>query len=255
MYRYMVDSGTDPTARVVQYVMGLLERSAAVHGGDPAHRLRTEAKAHSLMLDVDRHHLTPSEFTVNSYIGVCDASGGSGSMHLAAARVADYLSRHERQGSPGLYTRLLGGLLRHGHHAEALATVTTLQHTPLTNHLLNAVLQTARHSRDPSAAFAMYRAVLPASDRRALSDRPLRPSLHTMSILLEVMRETNDFAELDFVLREMKRYRLKGNGVLLNKILSALLVCERRREAQLLRTQMEAKHVVVFDELKRALDT
>lgn len=259
MYRYMVDSGTDPTARVVQYVMGLLERSAAVYGGDRGHRLRTEAKAHALMLDVDRHHLTPSEFTINSYIGVCDASS-SDAMHLAAARVADYLSRHERQGAPGLYTRLLCGMLRHGHEAEALATVTTLQHTPLTNHLLNAVLQTARRSPDPSAAFAMYRAALPTDSgssknhhRVAQTDRPLRPSLHTMSILLEVMRETNNYTELDFVLHEMKRYKLRGNGVLLNKLVGALVLCERRREAKLLCAQMERKHIVVFDELKREL--
>lgn len=273
-YRYMVDSGTNPSPLVVQYVMGMLEHAvgqvrSAARGGTTATATTTllEAKAHSLMMDLDRFKLPPTEYTLNSYIGVCD---GCGVMHLAVARVADYQSRHERQGSAGTYAKLITGLVRHGQHREAMSVVSTMQSVPMTTYLLNAVLQAARFSHDPLAAFTFYRAVV----RTRGSIRPL-PSQVTFSVLLEVIcselaldlaRDGSQNARmpkerirrrrraleenLGFVLQEMKRHRVKGNGLFLNKLLGLLCRLGREKEAAALRASMEAKGVRVFDELK-----
>ncbi|KEG05423.1 hypothetical protein DQ04_22151000, partial [Trypanosoma grayi] len=150
MYRYMIDSGTNPTPRIVQHMMGVLERHRAK---DPI----VEARAHSLMLDLDRFHLPPTEYTVAAYIGVCDSNGA---MHLAVARVTDYRTRHERQASAGIYARLLFGLAHNQQYDEALACVTTIDTVAVTPHLLNAVLHVARHSRNPLSAFTFYKSVV-----------------------------------------------------------------------------------------------
>ncbi|KPA78851.1 putative mitochondrial hypothetical protein [Leptomonas pyrrhocoris] len=287
MYRYSVDSGTDPTARVLQYVMGLLEHASvalavrraapsastdARLGANHSNRrtrssglLLVEAKAHSLMMDADRFHLTPSEYTINSYIGICEACD---SMHLAVARVTDYQTRHERQPSDGMYARLITGLVRCGHYEDAVAVVTTMQNVPMTTYLLNAVLQAARHSRDPASVFTFYRALFfsPASplrvgaqrnakDRRAepstRSGIRLVPSLVTFSILVEVMEATHSGAELDFVLAEMQHYRIKGNGMLLNKLLRLMEESGKSQEKSALQSAMERRQIRVFDEHKR----
>lgn len=284
MYRYMVDSGTDPTARTLQYVMGLLEHASVAHAVSratpassnlpsetptPSRRARSsglllvEAKAHSLMMDADRFHLTPSEYTINSYVGICEACDV---MHLATARVTDYQTRHERQPAAGMYARLITGLVRCGHHEDAMAVVTTMQNVPVSVYLLNAVLQTARRSRDPASAFTFYRSLFfsPSSPLRVdgkrtegprRSDPPTRssirlvPSLVTFSILVEVMQVIHSCAELDFLLAEMQHYRVKGNGMLLNKLLKLMEESGRSwREREALRQAMERKHIRVFDE-------
>ena len=238
MYRYSVDSGTDPTARTLQYVMGLLEHASVAlavsrastastdshtHAAGPSRRARSsglllvEAKAHSLMMDADRFHLTPSEYTINSYIGICEACDV---MHLAVARVTDFQTRHERQPSAGMYARLITGLVRCGYAEDAMAVVTTMQNVPMSIYLLNAVLQAARHSRDPASAFTFYRSLFfvqssplqmeggQSSERRHRGELPSRsgirlvPSSVTFSILVEVMRATHRYTELDFVLGE-----------------------------------------------------
>ncbi|KPI85748.1 hypothetical protein ABL78_5197 [Leptomonas seymouri] len=281
MYRYSVDSGTDPTARMLQYVMGLLEHASVAlavgraspsaltesrsHGINSSRRTRSrelllvEAKAHSLMMDADRFRLTPTEYTINSYIGICEACDV---MHLALARVTDYQTRHERQPSAGTYARLITGLVRCGHYEDAMAVVTTMQNVPMSTYLLNAVLQAARHSRDPSSAFTFYRSlfVSPSSplrmnekERRAAPPARLNlrlaPSLATFSILVEVMQATHSHGELDFVLAEMQHYRIKGNGMLLNKILRLMDeggASPKKKDA--LRRAMESKQIRVFDE-------
>lgn len=305
MYRYLVDSGTDPSPRTFQYVMGLLEhasvalalaRSPLSRAGSSSlpvsdaddsrapHRRRgrraglslVEAKAHSLMMDIDRFHLTPTEYTINSYIAVCEACDV---MHLAVARVTDYHARQERQPTPGVYARLLTGLVRCGHYDDAIAVVTTMQNVGMTTYLLNAVLQAARHSRDPRSAFTFYRATFfaPARPLQRSAERSddtrrsaprhnaatrqgsparrmaagLTPSLVTFSILAEVMQETHDYAELSFLLAEMRHYRVKGNGMLLNKLLRMMQAARRpAAEVQALRSTMVAKQVRVFDENK-----
>lgn len=286
MYRYAVDSGTDPTARTVQYVMGLLEHASValavsrtappLAGPAPiaaraSRRARSsglllvEAKAHSLMMDADRFHLTPSEYTINSYIGICEACDV---MHLAMARVTDYQTRHERQASAGMYARLLTGLVRCGRYDDAMATVTTMQNVPMSIYLFNAVLQAARHSGDPTSVFTFYRALffVPASplhvdgaqsgrqrraETRARSSTRLAPSLVTFSILVEVMQATQSCTELGFVLTEMQHFRVKGNGMLLNKLLKLMdRSGASRRERDALRQAMESKDIRVFEENK-----
>lgn len=285
MYRYAVDSGTNPTARILQYVMGLLEHASVALAvsrplplpadatakavGSPRRRARSsglllvEAKAHSLMMDADRFHLTPSEYTINSYVGVCEACDV---MHLAVARVTDYQTRHERQASAGMYARVLTGLVRCGHYEDAVAMVTTMQNVPMTTYLLNAVLQAARHSRDPASAFTFYKAIFfaPANPLRvdgasrspqrrsepsARSRTLLVPSLATFSTLVEVMLQTSRCAELDFVLAEMQHFRVKGNGLLLNKLLRLMQDSGKSpKEREALRRAMDSKGIRVFDE-------
>lgn len=285
MYRYSVDSGTDPTARTLQYVMGLLEHASVAlavsrastastdshtHAAGPSRRARSsglllvEAKAHSLMMDADRFHLTPSEYTINSYIGICEACDV---MHLAVARVTDFQTRHERQPSAGMYARLITGLVRCGHAEDAMAVVTTMQNVPMSIYLLNAVLQAARHSRDPASAFTFYRSLFfvqssplqmeggQSSERRHRGELPSRsgirlvPSSVTFSILVEVMRATHRYTELDFVLGEMRHFRVRGNGMLLNKLLKLMEASGKApREREALQRAMENKQIRVFDE-------
>ncbi|CCD15698.1 unnamed protein product [Trypanosoma congolense IL3000] len=242
MYRYMVDSGTNPTPRVVQYVMGLLER----------YRRRdaiVEARAHSLMMDLDRFHLAPTEYTVASYIGVCDVNSV---MHLAVARVTDYRTRHERQVSPGVYTRLLFGLAHNQQYSEGLACLAAIDSTAITPQLLNAALHVTRHSRDPLSAFSLYKSVM-GQRRRGACD--MAPSEHTFTILLEAMEKAQSYDELDYFLSEMRKYRVKGNSVTLNKLLRVLLKLGRCEEAEALMGTMDKKGVTVFDEVRRECAT
>nr|CCC50168.1 conserved hypothetical protein [Trypanosoma vivax Y486] len=240
IYRYMIDSGTNPTARITQYVMAILERYPRK---DPI----VEARAHSLMMDIDRFRLTPTEYTVNSYIGVCDRNGV---MHLAVARVTDYRTRHGRQPSAGMYARLLFGLVHNQQHKEALTCLATMSSVPITQHLLNATLLVARHSRDPLSAFSVYKSVMSRQSRTPGSFHMV-PGAHTFSILLEAMWEAQCFGELDFLLREMQRYSVKGSQRTLNKLLRTLLELGRREEATTLCAAMGKKGMTVFDELKR----
>ncbi|KAH9600905.1 hypothetical protein LSM04_002436 [Trypanosoma melophagium] len=235
MYRYMIDSGTNPTPRVVQYVMGILERYTKKDA-------IVEARAHSLMMDLDRFHLTPTEYTIAAYIGVCDWNGV---MHLAVSRVTDYRTRHERQASAGIYARLLFGLIHNHQYDEALSCMTTVDSVAITPHLLNAFLNTARHSRDPLSAFTLYKSVM------GRQGSGIAPNSHTISILLESMRSTGCYDEIDFLLREMRRFRAKGNSRTLNKLLEILLKLGRNKEAIALFKTMENKGVVVFDEFRR----
>ncbi|ORC86731.1 uncharacterized protein TM35_000261830 [Trypanosoma theileri] len=235
MYRYMIDSGTNPTPRVVQYVMGILERYSKKDA-------IVEARAHSLMMDLDRFHLTPTEYTIAAYIGVCDWNGV---MHLAVARVTDYRTRHERQASAGIYARLLFGLIHNHQYDEALSCMTTIDSVAVTPHLLNAVLNTARHSRDPLSAFTLYKSVM------GRQGNSIAPNSHTISILLESMRSTGCYDEVDFLLREMRRFRVKGNSRTLNKLLEVFLKLGRNKEAIALFKTMDNKGVVVFDEFRR----
>ncbi|GET91169.1 hypothetical protein, conserved [Leishmania tarentolae] len=294
MYRYLVDSGTNPTPRILQYVMGLLEhasvslvvaRSHTTADGcsTPAvhrhHRARcsglilVEAKAHSLMMDADRFHLAPTEYTVNSYIAICEACDV---MHLAVARVTDYQTRQERQASPGMYARLLTGLVRCGHYTDAMAVVTTMQNVAMTTYLVNAVLQAARYSRDPASVFTFYRSLFfapsnplrvsgngshekgcdagkaPRSCRVSTPSRSaigLVPSLVTFSIMAEVMLQTQDYTELPFVVSEMRHYGVRGNGLLLNKLLKMMhRAGYPPSEVHALQSAMDAKQVRVFSE-------
>ncbi|RNF04659.1 uncharacterized protein Tco025E_07916 [Trypanosoma conorhini] len=235
MYRYMIDSGTNPTPRAVQHVMGVLERRGTRDAV-------VEARAHSLMLDLDRFHLAPTEYTVAAYVGVCDSNGV---MHLAVARVTDYRVRHERQVSPGVYARLLFGLAHNQQYEEAVACLTTLGSVAVTPHLLNAVLHVARHSRSPLSAFSFYRSV---TGRRGGG---VAPTPHTISILLEAMCVTGCYDEMDFLLREMRRHRVRGGKLTLNRLLEVLLTLGRRTEAVALCAAMDKKGVLVFDELRR----
>ncbi|CCW65168.1 unnamed protein product, partial [Phytomonas sp. EM1] len=289
--------------------MGILEHAVRQWGGGVARRrpaaaaarsastaslspspafstVRLEAKAHALMMDLARFHLTPTEFTMNSYIAVC---GGCGVMHLAVAAVADYFSRHERQPSAGIYAALLHHLLRNGQPEKALAVLTTMQNVPMTTALLNAVLHAARYSPDPASIFTFYRAIVRSSSREGVARAPassasrINPDLATFSILLEGIwgdlqthlespreaeeetggrrrrdppaRETLKWRNvanerLDFLLAEMRALRVRGNGQFLNTLLRVMLQLGRHAEARALRASMRAKHVIVFDELR-----
>eukprot|EP00796_Vickermania_ingenoplastis_P009670 gene9670-6767_t len=293
MYRYMVDSGTNPTSRIVQHMMGLLERRARVLGlgevqksfedpHSPPHTTngtglaQLEAMAHSLMLDVDRFHLIPSMYTVHSYIFLCQVCGV---MHLAMARVTDYFTRFEQQPSGDTYAMLLHGFLHQpkppagvpdNRVADALAVLTTLQSTPITQPLLHEMLQVGRYSPDPLSAFTMYQGVM----CRVTRDGELRPSaavgagriaptLATFSILVEALLRAHHLAlerhpeapfpeaQLDFVLLEMRRHRIRGNKAVLNKVLECFRQCGRHRDLVSLRESMLARGISVFDEYRR----
>ncbi|PWV03578.1 putative kinetoplast ribosomal PPR-repeat containing protein 3 [Trypanosoma cruzi] len=235
MYRYMIDSGTNPTARTVQYMMGVLERSSKKDA-------ILEARAHSLMMDLDRFHLTPTEYTIAAYVGVCDRNGV---MHLAVARVTDYRTRHEKQVSPGIYARLLFGLAHNHQYDEAISCLTTIDSVAVTPYLLNAILHVARHSRSPLSAFTFYKSVIGPKGNN------IAPTSHTISILLEAMCASECYDEIDFLLCEMRRHRVKGNNVMLNKLLGVLLKLKRHTEGMALCRAMEKKGIMVFDELRR----
>lgn len=262
MYRYMLDSGTNPSAGCHQNLMGLLEH-AAIGNAD---RKIIEARAHSLLLDSDRFKLTPTEYTINAYVGVCSRCGV---MHLAVARVADYQTRHERQASAGMYAKLITGLVRQGSHKEALRAVTTMQSVPMSAHLMNAVLQAVRSSPEPTATFTVYHALTMrrhGGTRHAVS---AAPTLVTFSELLEALRIDLDRthtagasrpapsaahqAHLDTILDGMRRYRVKGNAQVLNRLLRIMLVCGREKDAASLARTMRQRGLQVFDEISPML--
>lgn len=166
MYRYMIDSGTNPTPRIVQHVMGLLSRVRR-------RNIDVEARAHSLTMDCDRFQFPPTEYTVGDYCRVCTINNA---MHLAMARVTDLYTRHEKAPSANVAATLLHGLTVNGHHDQALKFMATMQNVAVTPSLLHSCLQAGRHSKDPSAAFAFY---------SSLRGSGLRPTHQTISILVE----------------------------------------------------------------------
>lgn len=367
MYRYMVDSGTNPTPRILQHLMGLLEQrarrlglgktpqgssrkrkeaeqngpqqsrdvaSSEANGGSPFPGLAVlEAKAHSLMMDADRFHFAPTTFTVNSYIFLCQVCGV---MHLALARVSDLWTRWQQQPCSSTYALLLHGFLYQQHltpppplsstspvllppgvgnehrrttwlpanerrehdgdanssdsAAVALSVLTTIQSTPITLFLLHEMLQVMRYSKDPLSAFTVYKSVLTRRTRAGM-ERPsaaaaagvITPTLHTFSILVEVLLRVSDSHEaapeeesglsvsttredthpqvssspssfpthlLAFVLHEMKRYGVRGNQLLLNKLLECFRRNRQWKELRALRATMKRRGLVVFDEYR-----
>ncbi|CCW71577.1 unnamed protein product [Phytomonas sp. Hart1] len=301
MYRYQVDSGTTPSTHCIQHIMGILEHAVRHRQVGPPGPKRPdaltrssfsslstsstfstvllEAKAHSLMMDLARFHLTPTEFTINSYIAIC---GGCGGMHLAVAAFADYQSRHQRQPSARTYAMLIQHLLRNSHYKEAISAISTMQNVPMTTALLNAVLQAARFSTDPASVFTFYRAIIQGGKRSKprvsfSSSLGICPDLATFSILLEGIQQDlqshletnhnntktghnsashaakdrlkNSNHRLDFVLAEMRAFCVRGNGQFLNKLLRVFLNLRRFSQAKALRSAMKAKHVLIFDEL------
>jgi hypothetical protein len=234
MYRYMVDSGTDPTAQLLQHLMGVLER--VTHKD-----IDVEARAHSLMMDMDRMGFPPSEYTLSSYVNICRYNGV---MHLALARVTDVRTRFEKAPTEGVCTNLIQGLTENGNHNEATAFISTMGSVPLTQHLLNAVLNAARCSRDPASAFTYYKAVQRSG---------LRPTVHTISILLETLREHPTlFAAqpqlLHFLVSEMVRLRIRGNEVMMNKVLEGFLFVKDRRSFDRLVQVMGRRKMRIFAE-------
>jgi len=254
MYRYMIDSGTEPTQRIIQHVMGVLARVQS-------RNIDIEARAHSLMLDCDRRGFPPSDFTLSSYADVCSVNG---MMHLAVARAVDVRTRYETPLSAGVYTKLLTGLLRNGNTSEAQTLVSTMNGTALTPQLLNAALNSARLSKDPTSALTMYRSVQGSG---------IRPSIHTISILLQVLVEERQAEtverddskvekestvrqrrreklrrHLPWILQEMKRYRIRGDAHILNRILSCYVELQERRQFEALCTAMQRRNIRIFTE-------
>lgn len=287
MYRYMVDSGTKPNPRVLQYVMGLLEQSArrlTPRRGQSSSPALTalEAKAHSLMMDADRYRFCPSQHTVHSYIYICQACGV---MHLALARVVDVHTRWEQQPSSDAYALLLSGFLRQPENGaeDALRLMTTMQSAPVNHSLLHSMLMVCRSSPDPLSAFAVYRSLFRrrvgseashggggGEGTRSLGD--FTPTLHTFSILLKVILEYNvegvasaaparpcgdaDMATrrallplLQLVVKDMKLWGVRGNPAVMNDLLRAFLRCGCEREYTSLLKRMHQRGMRVFDEL------
>lgn len=331
MYRYMVDSGTNPTPRILQHVMGLLEQRARwrlAHGkvrertlqyasssSSPAPGMAIlEAKAHSLMMDADRFHFCPTTFTVNSYIYLCQVCG---CMHLALGRVTDVWKRWQQQPTGATYALLLHGFLHQPTRrmasdtstpnktfpaaATALSVLTTMQSTPISLPLLHEILQVMRYSQDPLSAFTVYKSVMSRRTREG-RERPspvaglIVPTLHTFSILVEALLRTSETKLLPvgkereeearekekeeknsssrstelvcssnsssssssfpthllkFLLHEMKRYGVRGNQLVLNKILECFRRSGQRKQFCSLRQTMRKRGILVFDEYRK----
>lgn len=301
MYRYMIDSGSNPTPATIQHIMSMLER---VQKKDP----EVESRAHSLMMDADRFKISPTDFTVASYVGVCAVNGA---MHIAVARVSDHTVRQERQLTSGICARVVHGFNQNQQYDDALAFVATLTNASVSNHLLNAVLVAALHSKDPLSVFAFYKSL-------CVNSKAVVPSVHTMTILMQaVLKLTQQLSEeeaarrnnkkdpqqqhrvrpstiptstlaaaraltqrqqhpdlpspilsgnaylqlaqnpslvalygrfLPLILREMKRYRIRGSESLLNQLLGGLVVMGRRDWFQGLRSNMVKRKVRVHHE-------
>lgn len=209
MYRYMIDSGTNPTPRIVQHVMGLLSRVSE-------RNIDIEARAHSLTMDCDRFKFPPTEFTVIDYCRVCTINHA---MHLAMARVTDLYTRHERHPSAGIAATLLHGLTVNGHHKQALTFIGTLQNVAMTPSLLHATLQAGRYSEDPSSAFAFY---------ESLQGSGMRPTYHTIGILIEsALRMSQHIKEEDAKLATGLHARM---GTTASERSARLREQEKRRE-------------------------
>lgn len=276
VYRYMIDSGTNPSPKCIQHLMGLLERCArrkvagsAAGAAPPAGLTLLEGRCHSLMMDIDRFQLLPTEYTLRSYIYVCQVSGV---MHLALARVTDFQTRLGQQPSSATYAMLLRGFRKQAGHGKeelngtnpALALLTTLRSTPISTHLLNEMLLVGRGSSDPLSAFTIYQSVMSRRTREgsleasaAAAAGLLFPSIHTFSILLEALLVGAPKyphaagSLLPFLLREMKRYGIKGNTRMLNKLLRCFWEHGEKKNFYHLRYVMLKKNVIVFDELRK----
>lgn len=203
VYRYMIDSGTNPTPKIHQHMMMILESVRSKNA-------EVEAKAHALMLDNDRFKTIPTEYTLQHYISICSHNG---CMHIAMTRYTDARGRLQLMTSASLCSNMLRGLLLNDQIEEAVQFVQALDSVAMTDHLLNSVMQVMRRTKDPSSCFTMFRAIRGSG---------LPPSLSTVSTLLDVCYEINDFSEVPFILQLMKQYGVKGDERFSNKMLVAL---------------------------------
>lgn len=168
-YQYMVASGTRITAEVSQQMMALVDRAATIGVIAPD----VEARAHTIMRDLDAAGVPPTPFTLNHYFRVCAAAGA---MHLALARFLDTKRQYAMVPSAGMCTILAHGLVRNGMIDEAVRFVATLVKVPIDVALMNTMLLVGKESGDPRSVFAMY---------RSLGASGLRPSSTTVSIMME----------------------------------------------------------------------
>ena len=229
LYRYMIDSGTDPSAKIVQFVMSVLELVRAKN-------VDVEARAHSMLLDCDARSICPTDFTLHSYFNIC---GVNNVMHIAMSRLHEVRMKHQVQPTASMCSMMLHGLMANGQVKEAVRFVSTLDSVGLTEPLLNNVLHVMRKSGDPLSVFTAYRAV-------RSSQVPITKV--TIHIMLQAMADANNFSELSFVLKEMKRFAIRGDVKLLNNLLGMLLKSGRKEEYEALLQTMRRQRVLVFDE-------
>ena len=203
MYTYALDSGVDPTSKMIRNVMRILSLSATTDAD-------VEAKAHKLMLDSDKFKLIPSPTTLSAYYTVC---GTNNAMHIAVARLADAKARLEVFPNTDAVRAIINGFRRNGQPDKGLSFLSTVSNVPVTMPLWAEVVHTAKESSNPLSALTFY---------RALQQTELRPDARILSSLLVAMERAEDYSEAKYVLSEVMKHRVRLKQHELNRLLRSL---------------------------------
>jgi hypothetical protein len=147
IFEYMIDVAVDINVACAEHLMAML---ALVSAPSPT----TEACAHQLMARMDTLQLVPPVSLLSRYFQVCQANG---CMHIAVTRFADARMRHEIIPTAGMCTTIITGFLRNNQVDEAVKFIGTLGGITIDQPLVHVCMDTMRRSRDPLAAFNMWR--------------------------------------------------------------------------------------------------
>jgi len=203
MYNYCVDSGTDPSPKLIQNMMRILSLCATTNPD-------VEAKAHRLMLDSDRFKLIPKTTALSTYFAVCARNNA---MHIAVSRLVDAKSRLEVTPTATMVYTIMNGFRLNKRADDGIRFLTTVSNTPITKELFSEVIHTAKESSNPLSAFTFYRSMRQSS---------LRPDVRVMTSLIIAMEVAGDYTDAKFVLSEIMAHRVKLENDQLNRLLLAL---------------------------------
>lgn len=203
MYQYCIDSGSDPTPKLIQNMMRILSLSRVAD-------MNVETKAHRLMLDSDRFKLIPTNLCLSTYFLVC---GINNAMHLAVARLVDCKTRLEVIVTTDMVKNIMEGFRRNNRCDDGLKFLTTVSNVPVTSSLLSTIVHTARGSSNPLSSFTFY---------KSLRQTDIKPDGRIINSLLQAQEVADDYSNTRFILSEMMRHRVRLETDPLNRMLIAL---------------------------------
>ena len=211
MYRYALDSGTNPTPGMLDKAMSFLN-STRVASAD------IESKAHQIMLDVDKYRLRPTRNFLAQYYHICTRNGAT---HIAVMKLVEAKKKHEIAPSDYDITLILNGFRAEGRADDGLRFLSTISTVTVSSGLLEAIIHCARDSKRPMSAFSFYKSMAPAG---------FRPGHQILGSLLQVQEVANNYTNTLYLLNEVVRNRVQLIDVHLNMLLVALTRIRAKKE-------------------------
>lgn len=221
MYRYALDSGTNPTPHMLEKMMSFLNTTRVVSAD-------IESKAHQVMLDVDKYKLRPTAHFLNQYYHICTRNNAT---HIAVMKLVEAKKKHEIPPSHNDVALILQGFRAEGRADDGLKFLSNISTITVSSSLLEAIVHVARDSKNPISAFTFYKSMAPAG---------FRPGHRIIGSLLQVQEATNNFTNTLFLLEEVVKYKVQLIELHINMLLVALTRIRAKKEFSKLVATMHA---------------